>query len=98
MSYSNKPKSLDSLLKDFMKRIPQRSEMKRGLVLHFWPEVVGEQVSKITKDVYFERDRLIVKVVNDAWRHELHMNRYSIKKKLNVKVGSEVVKDVIVRC
>jgi len=72
--------------------------MKRGLVLHFWPEVVGEQVSKITKDVYFERDRLIVKVVNDAWRHELHMNRYSIKKKLNVKVGSEVVKDVIVRC
>ncbi len=98
MSYSNKPKPLDSLLKDFMKRIPQRSEMKRGLVLHFWPEVVGEQVSKITKDVYFERDRLIVKVVNDAWRHELHMNRYSIKKKLNVKVGSEVVKDVIVRC
>jgi predicted nucleic acid-binding Zn ribbon protein len=98
MSYSNKPKALDSLLKDFMKRIPQRSEMKRGLVLHFWPDVVGEQVSKITKDVYFERDRLIVKVINDAWRHELHMNRYSIKKKLNAKVGSEVVKDVIVRC
>lgn len=98
MAYSNKPKALDSLLKDFMKRIPQRSELKKGLVLHFWPEVVGEQVSKITRDVYFERDKLIVIVINDAWRHELHMNRYSIKKKLNVKVGSEVVKDVIVRC
>jgi predicted nucleic acid-binding Zn ribbon protein len=98
MSYSNNPKSLDSILMDFMKRIPQRAEMKRGLVLHFWPEVVGDQVNKITREVYFERDRLIVKVINDAWRHELHMNRYSIKKKLNLKVGSEVVKDVIVRC
>jgi predicted nucleic acid-binding Zn ribbon protein len=80
MAYSNKPKALDSLLKDFMKRIPQRKELKKGLVLHFWPEVAGEQVSKITRDVYFERDKLIVKVINDAWRHELHMNRYSIKK------------------
>lgn len=68
------------------------------MVLHFWPEVVGEQVARITKKVHFERDMLIVEVENDAWRHELHMNRFSIRKKLNAKVGDDIVKDVIVRC
>jgi predicted nucleic acid-binding Zn ribbon protein len=98
MAYSNKPRTLDSLLRDFMKRIPQKKELRRGMILHFWPEVVGEQVSGITKKVHFERDMLIVEVKNEAWRHELHMNRFSIKKKLNEKVGDDIVKDVIVRC
>ncbi len=98
MAYTNKPQGLDSLLKDFMKRLPQRKELKKGMVMHFWSEVVGEQVAKATKEISFEGDKLVIRVINDAWRHELHMNRFSIKKRLNSRVGSEVVKEVVVRC
>ncbi len=96
--YNNKPKSLDSLLKEFMKRIPRRREMKHGMAMHLWPEIVGERVSRATRNLTFEGDRLIVKVENEAWRNELHMNRFAIKKKLNSRVGGNTIKEIIVRC
>lgn len=97
MAFGRKPKSLDKLLKEFMDKIPQKSELKRGLVLHYWPEVVGENIDSVTEKVSFEGAKLIVVVKNEAWRYEIHSNRFSIAKRLNDKVDSEVVKDIIVR-
>lgn len=97
MGYGKKPEPLSGLLKDFIKRIPHRTELKRGMVLHVWPEVVGGRIAEITKNVHFEGDRLIVEVDNPAWRHELHANRYSLVKKLNDKVDAKIVKEIIVR-
>lgn len=88
---------MNHLLKEFMKNVPHRTELKRGMILHFWPEVVGERIQNVTRNVRFEESKLIVKVENEAWRHEIHANRFSIKKKLNNKVGSNVVRDIIVR-
>lgn len=97
MAYSNKPKGLDSLLNQYLKRLPQRNEVKRGMVLHLWPSVVGEQITRATRDLHFKNGDLIVKMESEVWRHELHMKRFSITKKLNEKVGSKVVKEIIVR-
>lgn len=97
MAFGRKPKSLDKLLKEFMDKIPQKSELKRGLVLHYWPDVVGENINAVTEKVSFEGSKLIVVVKNEAWRYEIHSNRYSIAKRLNDKVDSKVVKDIIVR-
>ncbi len=97
MAFGRKPKSLDKLLKEFMDKIPQKSELKRGLVLHYWPEVVGENIDAVTEKVSFEGSKLVVVVKNEAWRYEIHSNRYSIAKRLNDKVDSKVVKDIIVR-
>ncbi len=88
---------MNELLKEFIKKIPQKTELKRGMVLHAWPDVVGEKISNITKELYFEGPRLIVKVTSEAWRYELHANRYSIAKKLNNYVESDVIKEIIVR-
>lgn len=77
--------------------MPHQTELKRGMVLHLWPSVVGERMNEVIKDVRFEGNKLIVKVENEAWRHEIHMNRFSIAKKLNDRVDSKVVKEIIVR-
>lgn len=97
MAFGKKPQSMNELLKQFMKKIPHQTELKRGMILHLWPEVVGGQIKAITKDVRFEGNRLIVRVENEAWRHELHANRYSIAKKLNDRVDSKIIKEIIVR-
>lgn len=96
MAFSDKPQSLDFLLKQYLKRMPQKKEMKRGMILHLWPKVVGEQVTRATLDLYFDRDKLYVKVVNESWRHELTMNRFSIAKKLNEKVDGKIIKEIVV--
>lgn len=97
MAFGRKPKSLNELLQEFMNRIPQKTEMKRGMVLHYWPEVVGDKIDAVTKSVRFEGNKLIVTVKNEAWRYEIHSNRYSIAKKLNDRVDSKVIKDIVVR-
>ncbi|TVR26959.1 MAG: DUF721 domain-containing protein [Balneolaceae bacterium] len=97
MAFGRKPQSMNQLLKEFMRKMPHQTELKRGMVLHLWPSVVGERMNEVIKDVRFEGNKLIVKVENEAWRHEIHMNRFSIAKKLNDRVDSKVVKEIIVR-
>jgi len=97
MAFGRKPQSMNQLLKEFMRKMPHQTELKRGMVLHLWPTVVGERMNEVIKDVRFEGNKLIVKVENEAWRHEIHMNRFSIAKKLNDRVDSKVVKEIIVR-
>jgi predicted nucleic acid-binding Zn ribbon protein len=88
---------MNELLKEFMKRIPQKAELKRGMILHIWPQIVGSRIQSATKDLKFRGSTLIVTVASEAWRHEIHANRYSIAKKLNEKVDSDVVKEIVVR-
>ncbi len=88
---------MSELLKEFMKKIPQQTELRRGMVMHLWPDVVGDQINSITKNLRFEGNRLIVTVNSEAWRFELHANRFSIAKKLNDRVQSKVVKEIVVR-
>ena len=96
--YSNQPKSLDQILRDYLKKMPRRKELKRGMALHLWPQVVGDRVARATQDLRFEGSRLIVKVENDAWRHEVHMNRHTIRQALNSRVGGNLIKELVVRC
>ncbi len=88
---------MDELLKEFMKRIPHRTKLQRGMVLHVWPEIVGDKIAAVTKNLHFEGNRLVLEVNNSAWRHEIHMKRFSIAKRLNEKVGSKVVQEIVVR-
>lgn len=97
MAFGKKPESINRLLKNFMNKIPQKTELRRGMVLHFWPEVVGDNINGVTKNLRFEGDKLFVKVESEVWRHEIHANRFSIVKRLNDKVGSKVVKEIVVR-
>lgn len=98
MSYSNRPKALGDLLKGYMKRLPGNQEVRKGMVLHCWPSVVGQRVVDATDRIKFDGDTLLVYVKGEAWRHELHANRYTIRERLNKEVGSDVIKEVVIRC
>lgn len=97
MAFGRQPKSMNELLKEFMKRVPQKNELKRGMVMHLWPKVVGSQIESATKSLKFKGNILMVTVTNEAWRYEIHANRFSIASKLNQKVDSNVVKEIVVR-
>lgn len=92
-----KPRILQDLLKEYLDKHPEQEKVKRGKVLSAWDEVVGPQIAKVSENVHFERDQLVVEVAHSAWRHELHMNRDLIVRKLNERAGAKVVKALIVR-
>lgn len=93
----DKPKKLSDSLQDYLERFPQKKKLKQGMILAAWQEVVGERIASQTKEVHFEGNKLVCKVNNAVWRHEIHANRFSIAKRLNAKVKGQVVADIIVR-
>ncbi len=94
---TNPPKPLTDLVKDYLDDVPYRKRLKRGMVLSLWAETVGNKIHTETDNVHFEHGNLVIHVKNSSWRHEIHMKRFSIAKKLNDKVGEKVIKEIVVR-
>ena len=62
-----------------------------------WPEVMGEMIAGYTQNLYIRNQTLFVHMTNPALRADLSMQRKEIVRKLNEKVGSQVVTDIIFR-
>jgi hypothetical protein len=95
--FNNRPKPLGELLKDFVDNYPRRRDLKRGMILSMWPEVVGSAIARECTGLRFDGDRLIVYVRDPGWRHEVHMQRYSIMQRLNREVDEEIIREIVVR-
>lgn len=91
------PKPLSDSLRKYLDKFPHKKKLRQGMVLSVWKEVVGERISAQITDVHFESGKLVMKVSNQVWRHEIHANRFSIAKRLNAKVNAQIVGDIIVR-
>lgn len=92
-----KPLSLSSLLEDFVEDLPYKKELKKGMILSLLPDYVGPTIAGQCEDVHFEGNKLVMRIKNPGWRHELHMQRYTIARQLNRKVKEEIIKEIIVR-
>lgn len=91
------PKSLSSVLEEFLEKFPQKRKLKQGMILSAFEEVVGKRMALEVEDLHFEGNKLVMKVKHPSWRHEIHANRFSIAKKLNAKVKGDVIGDILVR-
>jgi len=91
------PKPISDALQKYLDKFPHKKKLRQGMVLSVWKEVVGERIASQVTDIHFESGKLIIKVSNQVWRHEIHANRFNIAKRLNTKVKSQIVGDIIVR-
>ncbi len=77
------------------------SELKMKLAedraVNGWNEVLGEGVSKYTRNVYFRRNILYVQLSSAVLRAELLMNKKGLIDKINEYAESPVVKDIVLR-
>lgn len=59
-----------------------------------WPAVMGEAIANYTEGLYIRNQTLFVHLTIPALRAELSMQKREIVKKLNDKVGSQVIADI----
>lgn len=59
-----------------------------------WPIVMGETIAHYTESLQIRNQTLYVHLTNPALRTELSMQRREIVRKLNEKVGSQVIADI----
>lgn len=95
--HRKKPKPLKDLLEDFIESYPDKAALKRGMILAMWPELVGDSVRVQVRDLKFQGSRLILFVADPSWRHEIHMQRHNIARKLNEAVKGDIVREIIIK-
>ena len=63
-------------------------------VVQAWPEVMGEVISRYTRQVFVKDGKLQVQLTSPSLRQNLMMEHKRIVQKLNDHVGAYVVSDV----
>lgn len=90
----NQPKAVGAALQDLVRHLGLERNLEDYQVITFWPEMVGEQIARVTEAQRMENGVLFVSVSTAPWRAELSMKRMEIMKKINSMLGKNVVKEI----
>lgn len=93
-SFKN-PEPIDKVLGSFFSKFGIADGLKQQQAMIVWSEVVGPTISKVSEPVRIEHGQLYVEIENNTWRHELVYYKRQIINRLNKKLESEIVKDIV---
>ncbi len=93
-------RTLGNILNDVLQQYGLTQRLKEFQIVEAWPEVVGEQIAKVTQAREVRDGRLYVEVSNSerassAWRNELFFMKADIIQKMNRKIGQNIVHDIM---
>ena len=85
-------------LKKVLKKTIENSGFKNAILqenaVSVWSDVVGKNISEISKATSVDRGVLFVKVESATWKQELYMQKNEIINKINKKIGSKAIKEI----
>ncbi len=94
---SRKPKTLASAASG-VQAVLKTSDLWQALRPHMakakWADVVGPQVAGVTQVEKVEGTKLVVRVKNSTWAHELTFLKGDILRRLNLALGGPVLSDI----
>lgn len=91
------PQPVGDLLGDVLTEMGLNKKLIQWKAVDIWPEIVGEQIARVTVAERIEHGKLIVRVATAVWRNELLFLKRDIIAKLNAALGDNVVKEIIFR-
>ena len=86
--------SLKTAIDSMLRKFGIENAIAQNNVLNIWNEIVGEKVAKNTEPDRVEHGVIVVKVSSPTWRQELYFQKKEIIKKLNNKIGKNVIRDI----
>ncbi len=87
-------KRLGPVIESILRRNNLWSGYQQYLIIEKWPEIVGSELSTVTKAVKISNGLLQVLVKDSVWSYHLSLLKPQLIKKLNNHVGSKVVNDI----
>lgn len=89
--------SLGDAIKEFLNQYKHSGKLQEADAINAWPKVMGKNISALTLSVTMKGGKLLVQLKSSVLRSELMMHRSKIVKAINQHLGSDVVKDVILK-
>ncbi len=85
---------LKDLLSMFANNAKYEKQLTEIKLLEIWKEQMGKTIAKHTISLNLYNNTLYIKVDSSILRNELHMNKQTIKDKLNKQLGKERIIDI----
>jgi len=89
--------SVGEIFNDLIQKQGLSQGLERIRVFEAWNEVVGEKLAALTIDKYYKDGRLVCVIGSSVAKNELFMRRIEIADNINSKLGSQVLKHVIIK-
>ncbi len=93
--------SHEHTLSDLLEKIYERFDMTEAVaemeVRRTYHGVVGELISKLTKEVRFKNGTLSVKLLSPALRNELEYKKQDLQDAINERLRKPAIKKIILR-
>ena len=80
------PVRVDALLEQVLEKHGVRRQVERNRALDLWPEIVGEQLARVTRVRGLDENALFVEVRSSAWLMELSMMKEEFLERVNERV------------
>lgn len=93
----NGPQPLNTVLDTVIDTLGIRREIDGARAIETWAALAGPQINGVTDTAWMRGGRLFVKITSAAWRHELHLNRFAWRDRLNAELGADVVEEIVFR-
>ncbi|MBQ8454704.1 MAG: DUF721 domain-containing protein [Bacteroidaceae bacterium] len=90
----SKSQPLQDVLLAFLRQEGLETPLLEFRVTQAWPEVMGDVISRYTRQVFVRDGKLHVQITSAPLRQNLLMEHKRLAQKLNEHVGSYVISDV----
>jgi predicted nucleic acid-binding Zn ribbon protein len=90
-------RQIREILNEFLRENKLDSRFKERNLVESWEELMGRTISRATKNIYIKDRKLFVVISSSVIRNELYMLKQEIVKKLNQRVGEDIITDLILK-
>jgi predicted nucleic acid-binding Zn ribbon protein len=86
---------VDALLERVLEKHGVRRQVERNRALDLWPEIVGEQLARVTRVRGLDENALFVEVRSSAWLMELSMMKDDFLERVNDRLGDARIERIV---
>jgi predicted nucleic acid-binding Zn ribbon protein len=89
--------SLGSAIREYLKEEKIDGKIAEIEAVSLWESIIGKQIARATSSIYIKNGTLYIHLKSSIVRNELFMMRNDIIQVMNQRVGSKVVKAIVLR-
>lgn len=90
----SKTESLGVVIKELLKTYKIDKKLQETELISSWEEVIGKTIARATKKIYISNKVLHLQITSSIIRNELSMIKSDIIKRLNEKVGGDIITNI----
>lgn len=90
----SKAEQVGDIVRMFMRQEGLETPYNEYRLINAWEEVLGQGIARFTGEKFIKNQTLFVKILSPVIKNELFMGKSNIVKRLNDKVGTQVITDI----